>query len=67
MFAERQHLFKLILKIKDADWKDYLADLKSLKAQQNLATNIILDIYERLWREFEHDSSGEVLRQVHYF
>lgn len=61
-FADHKHLFRTILKINDADWKDYLDDLKMLKEQNRRDSEKVLDIYRRLWREFERDSNWETIR-----
>ncbi|KAF4628320.1 hypothetical protein G7Y89_g9830 [Cudoniella acicularis] len=61
-FADHEYLFRIILKIGNANWKDYLEDLKSLK-EQGLGNNEkILDIYRFLWREFECDSAWDSIR-----
>jgi len=61
-FADCEHLFRVILKIGDAKWSDYLEDLKTLKEQNHGNPERVVDIYRRLWREFERDSSWESIR-----
>ena|ERR1700712_1324682 len=60
-FTEYEHLFRIILKIGDANWRDYLSDLKMVKEQSHTNTDRVVEIYGRLWREFERDSSWAVL------
>ncbi|KAE8452297.1 hypothetical protein EG329_000997 [Mollisiaceae sp. DMI_Dod_QoI] len=61
-FAKCQHLFRIILKMGDANWKHYLEDLESLKEESRHDIKRVLDIYHRLWREFEHDSTWDAIR-----
>ncbi len=63
-FETSDHLFRNILRIGDANWEDFLNDLKVLRVQTCVNTERVVDIYQRLYREFEGDSSGEYLRQV---
>ncbi|KAF8865581.1 hypothetical protein BDZ45DRAFT_641278 [Acephala macrosclerotiorum] len=61
-YAEHEHLFRVILKVRDAAWEDFLEELKALKREDQPDKDTIADIYRRLWREFEHDSSYETIR-----
>jgi hypothetical protein len=61
-FADCSHLFRVILKIGDANWKHYLEDLQMLKKENHGNAERVVDIYRRLWREFERDSSWESIR-----
>jgi hypothetical protein len=61
-FADHEHLFHVILKIGDANSGDYLEDLTMLKDENHVNTERVVSIYQRLWREFEHDPSWETIR-----
>jgi hypothetical protein len=61
-FADHEHLFHVILKIRDANSGDYLEDLAMLKDENHGNTERVINIYQRLWREFEHYPSWESIR-----
>jgi hypothetical protein len=58
-FADHEQVFHVILKIGDTNWRDYLKDLEMMKEKDPNNTERAVNIYRRLWREFELDSSWE--------
>lgn len=63
-FSTCDQLFHVILKIRDAGWKDYLEDLEAMKLETHVHASIVTDIYQRLCREFEDDSNSKYIRLV---
>ncbi|CZR61946.1 uncharacterized protein PAC_11843 [Phialocephala subalpina] len=61
-FAEREHLFRMTLRIGDATWRHYLDDLQKMKEENRHDIEKVLHIYRRLWREFERDSNWNTIR-----
>lgn len=57
-----KHLFKTVLKIRDAVWHDSLEELSTMR--KNLETNHskASQIYRSLWRDFEKDSNHDNLQ-----
>ncbi|KFY15288.1 hypothetical protein V492_02105 [Pseudogymnoascus sp. VKM F-4246] len=61
-FADHEHLFRVVLRIRDANWKHYLEDLKTLKEEHSGTAERVAELYRHIWREFEHDSNWETIR-----
>ena len=57
-FSTCRQLFHVILKIPDARWTDYLEDLQAMKLETQVNASIVKNIYRRLYREFEDDSTS---------
>ncbi|KAH8586657.1 hypothetical protein B0O99DRAFT_585566 [Bisporella sp. PMI_857] len=63
-FGNYEHLFRVILKIGDATWGHYIVDLEILEEDGRQDTERVVEIYRRLWREFEHDSNLAKIRNI---
>ncbi|KAH7043982.1 hypothetical protein B0J12DRAFT_760369 [Macrophomina phaseolina] len=61
-YCALDHLFKTILKTKDAVWQDYLDELRSMKLRQVSNHPKVSEIYRSLWKDLEKDGASELLR-----
>lgn len=61
-FGEREHLFRKILGIRNANWKDYVEDLKLMKDENCGTTERAFAIYKDLWRDFDRSTDWDILR-----
>jgi len=61
-YGELSHLFHVILKIRDSNWKDFVQELQTMKGQSQGNANRVFNIYYRLRRDFEHGTNWEVLK-----